>query len=589
MANDDVKNADSRGRDESVDDILAGILNKDGSFNEEFGALLTKYLGEDAAHVASLRGIDLSDRMDEPRYRPRTEYRDPAEPYAYDRDGRDFDRRIGERMPEDVRYMYREAAADAQRPEFTSNGGVRYPAMGIGDSEERVVYDAEWEERARQEAARLQRVREDRMLRGDSTYVRSFVANGRPMRGPGRSPLIDPLSADDDFDDVYRNDRRRQDDRSSFFQEGPPVTKARNRAGRQNAADGAGGRTRRRAAYAASPEEDVFDSFSDAYESEQTARAAWLQPDEGNEAGRRRRNERRRGQRNQITSTLRDDYDRMSVLREDEGGRPVRYAAEEETLTQPPRAKRPPEPEKPEETAPRVDPEELTRTARETEGLRTTVAEIVDKYNKRSEEEIEAQERALREKLARQEAERIARENFLKNLPPELAEALKEENADEAAFAYDDFSGACPGDSPYPSDPLRAFTLAHTAAQEPEDFESLDADAQETAPAETEAQGTEPDDPGAPETEAQETAPDAAADETAPEEIPDAEAPDKESPDGAPAEEAPGEADTPSPDSPGEGPASPEGESGAAPTPVDYSIYLDAIDTPEGYDDFSAI
>ena len=152
--------------------------------------------------------------------------------------------------------------------------------MGVGASEERVVYDAEWEERAKQEAARLRRVREDRMLRGDSTYVRSFVANGRPMRtAPGRSPYIDPLSADEDFDDPYRYEQRRQEDRQSFFQEGPPVTKARNRAARQYAADGAGGRTRRRAAYTGSPEEDMFESFSDEYESEQTARAAWLQPD----------------------------------------------------------------------------------------------------------------------------------------------------------------------------------------------------------------------------------------------------------------------------------------------------------------------
>lgn len=565
MANDDVKNADSRGRDESVDDILAGILNKDGSFNEEFGALLTKYLGEDAAHVASLRGIDLSDRMDEPRYRPRGEYQDPAAQYAYDRD-RDFDRRIGERMPEDVRYMYREAAADAQRPEFTSSGGVRYPAMGIGDSEERVVYDAEWEERARQEAARLQRVREDRMLRGDSTYVRSFVANGRPMRGPGRSPLIDPLSADDDFDDVYRSDRRRQDDRSSFFQEGPPVTKARNRAARQYAADGAGGRTRRRAAYTGSQEEDMFESFSDEYESEQAARAAWLQPDEENEAGRRRRNDRRRGQRSQITSTLRDDYDRMSVLREGEGGRSARYVPEEETLTQPPRARRVPEPEEPPaETVPQVDPEELSRTARETEGLRTTVAEIVDKYNKRSEEEIEAQERALREKIARQEAERIARENFLKNLPPELAEALKEENAEETASGgYDDFSGVRPGYTAAPSDPLRAFAQAHAAAQEPDDFASLD-----DVPQEADPQDGDPADESA----ADEPAADGPVpDDPAREEVPEEEGGDDAAADGAS--------------------ASPEGENGPAEEtpPVDYSIYLDSADTPDdgdGYDDFS--
>lgn len=493
MVNDDFRNGkapDDRSREETVDEILSGILKKDGSFNDEFGALLTKYLGDDAAHVASLRGIDLSDRIDEPHYRQRVEYEEPGLRDPYGGPDRTIDRRIEEKMPEDVRYMYSEAAANAQRPEFTSSGNVRYPAMGIGASEERVVYDAEWEERARQEAARLQRVREDRMLRGDSTYVRSFVANGRPMRGGAiRSPYIDPLSADEDFDNPYRYEQKKQEDRQSFFQEGPPVTKARNRAGRQRNTGSAGGRTEHRTAYGDSPEEDMFDSFSDSYESEQAAKAAWLQPDDEYENGRKRRAERRRGQHPQMTSTLRDDYDRLSFLREGEGGRPYRQPpAEPETLTRPPRAYRKPEEEKPEPPKREpVAPEELTRTAKETEGLRTTVAEIVDKYNKRSEEEIEARARELQAKLARQEAERIARENFLKSLPPELVAALEQENAEETRpGSYDDFSGAAPTASARRNS-LRAFTLTHSArTADEDDWEALpgdDADGWETAEA----------------------------------------------------------------------------------------------------------
>ena len=492
MVNDDAKSADSRFQDETVDDILAGILNKDGSFNDEFGALLTKYLGDDAAHVASLRGIDLSDRIDEPRYRQRVEFESPDARAAYGGSERTIDRRIEEKIPENVRYMYSEAAANAQRPEFTSSGSVRYPAMGVGDSEERVVYDAEWEERARQEAARLQRVREDRMLRGDSTYVRSFVAGGRPMRGGAvRSPYIDPLSADEDLDDPYRYAQKKQEDRQSFFQEGPPAAKERNRAGRQHSAGSAGGRTDRRMTYGDQPEEEMFESFSDSYESEQAARAAWLQPDEENAAGKKRRNDRRRSQRPQITSTLRDDYDRMSLLREGEGGRPYRRPPEEtETLTRPPHVRRaaeekapPPEKKDP------PDPEALTRTARETEGLRSTVAEIVDKYNKRSEEEVEARAKELQEKLARQEAERLAREDFLKSLPPELVTALNEANADEAAFGgYDDFSGAQPGAVLPQADSLRAFAQAHAAEASPQENdgaqpEQVPAEGAEEAPA----------------------------------------------------------------------------------------------------------
>ena len=470
MVNDDSnygKTPDFNAQDESVDEILSEILNKDGSFNKEFGNLLTKYLGDDAAHVASLRGIDLSDRADEPRYRQRVEYEDPdiRSPYGTGLE-RDYDRRIEQKMPEDVRYMYSEAAANAQRPEFTSNGNVRYPAMGVGASEERVVYDAEWEERARQEAARLQRVREDRMLRGDSTYVRSFVANGRPMRGgQGRSPYIDPLSDDEDFDNTYRYEQRRQDDRQSFFQEGPPAAKARNRAGRQRNVGGAGGRTDLRRVYGDgyASQEDVFDSFSDEYEREQAAKAAWLQPDEPNASGKRRRNDRRRGQRPQMTSTLRDDYDRMSILRESDDGRPVRQIpVQPETLTQPPRMhKRPEQPERPEQPKapelpeenkePAPQPEELFQAERETRGLRSTVAEIVDKYNKRNEEE-----------QARQEAERREREAFLNGLPAEIAAALNEENAaSPLSEIYDDFTDAHPSEAAPQTDSLRDFAAAH--------------------------------------------------------------------------------------------------------------------------------
>lgn len=481
-------------QNETVDEILAGILNQDGSFNPEFGELLQKYLGEDASHVSSLRGIDLSDRADEPRYRQRVEYEDPSVRNPYDAAyARSMDRRIEEKMPEDVRYMYSEAAASAQRPEFTSNGGVRYPAMGVGASEERVVYDAEWEERAKQEAARLRRVREDRMLRGDSTYVRSFVTNGRPMRGAGRSPYIDPLSADEDFDDPYRNDRIRQEGRQSFFLEGPPAAKERNRAARQRNAEGPGGRTEYRKGYggARRVDEDGFESFSEEEPEALPPRPEWLQPEEASPDGRRRRSAQRRGQKTQMTSTLREDYDRMSILREGEGGRPLRQAqTQPETLTQPPRLRKPhaekaeesAKPEKPEKKQP-VDPEELSQAEKKTQGLRSTVAEIVDKYDKRTEEE-----------QAKREAHRQAREAFLNNLPPEIAAALKEENSVSALReSYDDFSGAHPSGDASQGDSLRAFAASHQE-KEPEDAGGEETPSGEETPQDEPPREREPQD-----------------------------------------------------------------------------------------------
>ena len=489
MANDgsqNGRNPDGRFQDETVDEILSGILNKDGSFNEEFGALLTKYLGEDAAHVTSLRGIDLSSRADEFRPRQHVEYEEPDGRYGYEYGrGRDVDRRIEEKMPEDVRYMYSEAASQAQRPEFTASGGVRYPAMGVGDSEERVVYDAEWEERARQEAARLQRVREDRMLRGDSTYVRSFVSGGRPLRG--RSPFIDPLSADDDFDEPYRGDRRRQNDDNSFFREGPPVRQARNKAGRQRSAGSAGGRTgSARTVRGGNPgREDVFESFSDSYEKAEQSRAAWMQPDEDVSSGRRRRTDRRRDQLPNITSTLRDDYDRMSGLMEGDYGAPPRRETPSSLQEEPeldPRGERfaaafrknrpedPPAEEEPQ--VPRVDPHELEHAREERQGLRSTVSEIVDKYDRRSEEEAAARERAEREERERQEAERLAREHFYSNLSSDVVSALDEEEDPYGQQEdYDDLTRVT-GERYVPgNDAMKAFAAAHGGNGDPPEAE----------------------------------------------------------------------------------------------------------------------
>ena len=92
------------------------------------------------------------------------------------------------------------------------------------------------------------------------------------------------------------------------------------------------------------------------------------------------------------------------------------------------------------------------KTEKETEGLRSTVAEIVDKYNKRS----QAENAVL-------EAKRKEREQFLSGLPKEIAAALKEENGLGGLIeVYDDFSGAHPEDTSSGTDVLRDFAAAHS-------------------------------------------------------------------------------------------------------------------------------
>ena len=50
--------------EESVDDILAGILNPDGTFNDDFNGLFAKYVGG-GVNTAPVPDVDLSDRSDE--------------------------------------------------------------------------------------------------------------------------------------------------------------------------------------------------------------------------------------------------------------------------------------------------------------------------------------------------------------------------------------------------------------------------------------------------------------------------------------------------------------------------------------------
>lgn len=192
---DEIKNPAAGGLNESVDEILKGIIDEHGGFNDEFTELYAKYLGGGTGAIEEMMP-DLSDRSDEPPTRSHVEYEDPD---LKPRPKPDMTRRITDRLPADAREAYVSAERQAQRPEFTSGGEVRYPSMGVGEAEERVVFDADWEEKAKEEAAKREELRREQMLRGDSAYARSFVAGGRPMAGPVavNPAYIDPLSEDE--------------------------------------------------------------------------------------------------------------------------------------------------------------------------------------------------------------------------------------------------------------------------------------------------------------------------------------------------------------------------------------------------------
>ena len=61
MADTDKNKNNDIGTEESVDDILAGILNPDGTFNDEFNGLFARYVGG-GQPAAVVPDADLSDR-----------------------------------------------------------------------------------------------------------------------------------------------------------------------------------------------------------------------------------------------------------------------------------------------------------------------------------------------------------------------------------------------------------------------------------------------------------------------------------------------------------------------------------------------
>lgn len=407
MSDNDKNKSTSVGTEESVDDILAGILNPDGTFNDEFNGLMARYVGGGQSSE-QVPDVDLSDRRDESPA-DRTDY-DVGELNVPDR--RTADDRIADKMPEGVRDVYTDASTDARRPEFTSTGDVKYPTMGVGESEERVVYDADWEETAKKEAARLERVRQDRMLRGDSAYARTFVAGGMYMPrkspyvdAPGANPLyIDPLSGDEDFESADENSEFYNSNKKPFFSEGFSAAQKNNSV--------AGGKTEKNKSSRYVNKPVPTDS-------------EWLRVDEKTD----KKKKRRFGKKNEPHNSSVKDSDKGTENISPENVYPENV---------------------PEPAPSRVSPfagESMDDVKSETKGLRSTVAQIVDKYNKRSEEEArkkqeeeEKQEELRREKELRERRRQEEIRLMKKDMSPELCQVLDSEEENTSFEEYDDFS-----------------------------------------------------------------------------------------------------------------------------------------------------
>lgn len=389
--------------EESVDDILSGILNPDGTFNEAYNNLFAKYMGIEENSEAPA-GFDLSDRSSDID----AEFISGLKENDSNNDTyRATEESIVSKLgPNSGAYV--KQVNEERKPTFTSGGDVRYPSIGSGASEERIVYDADWENKAKQEAERLKRYSETNPYTEQKS--RSFVAGGedlsrnsyRPVIEQSSSPFVDPISEDDDFDRYWAR-QYEQNQKKSFFQEGLRANRSRN-----DTAD-AGDRNQK--------------NSSDNRHNNRYSSGDWLTVEKNRKSGKYRKDRSAIPDRSPLPRTSDNPGLNSSGIISSKS-----KTAQKTYIT-------------------KTELSEKQAEA-ETQDLRDTVAAIVDKYDRKNQEELLAKAKAekLRLELEKKEQEEKALQQAVKakkrlGISETVCEALDAE--EEKPFnqeIYDDFS-----------------------------------------------------------------------------------------------------------------------------------------------------
>jgi len=388
--------------EESVDDILAGIINSDGSFNSEYNGLFARYMGLEEAPDAK-SADDIGDLKVDSVSGIQVEYESGLSTDVEDL----IDQSISGKMGANSE-AYESQIASERKPAFTAGGNVRYPSIGSGASEERVVFDSDWEGKAKEEADRAKRYYQNNPY-VDRPTNNGFVAGGqdlsrqsyRPVIEQSTSPFVDPISEDADFERYWAR-QYEQNHKKSFFQEGLRVNQGNKTAGAED-------HYKRRSHQ---PEISTADRSSD-----------WLQPDSSRKGRRKKRDRSAIPDMTPLNRTVSNtDLKSTGVIAEKGNVAQRTYITRTE--------------------------KEASKIDAETRDLRNTVAEIVDKYDKNAQEELLAKARADKERIeaekAAQEQEALKKAMKAKNrlgVSEALCDALdaEDEKTDNSGI-YDDFS-----------------------------------------------------------------------------------------------------------------------------------------------------
>lgn len=168
---------------DDADEVLGEIMGKGGSYNESFHSMMYKYLGADPS-PASPEDLDTGRIF-------RRHVDEELEAYI-SADGKrtapdpEADARIRKKLASSVREVYSiEPSSPAVRPTFTAEGAVVYPTDASAG--ERVVYDADWEKQAKQEAGRIDELRRSGVTSGGRSLGDTFRFVGKDGASDGKT------------------------------------------------------------------------------------------------------------------------------------------------------------------------------------------------------------------------------------------------------------------------------------------------------------------------------------------------------------------------------------------------------------------
>ncbi len=156
---DALRDSVTKGAERNVDDIIGEIIGGTGDYSSDYTDMFSKYNAEYAPD-------------DNTGVFPRRDY--SAEADAAVANQRAMEKRIARKMAPSVRGAVSMQTPEAVHPEFAYDGSVVYPSQGVGESGERVVFDADWEDQAKEEAAKRGKYYRDEPQRQPPPYANEF-------------------------------------------------------------------------------------------------------------------------------------------------------------------------------------------------------------------------------------------------------------------------------------------------------------------------------------------------------------------------------------------------------------------------------